>query len=311
MTLPKISIIGAGNVGATTAHLLALKTNSQIVLVDINHQLAQAKSLDISQSLYWENRPNQIIHTNDYHPTQDSQIVIVTAGKPRQPGMDREELISANSTIIKSVANQIKKTSPNAIIIVVTNPLDPMTHLVLNTTKFKPSRVIGMAGTLDTARFAYFLSQASNTPITQIKATVLGAHGDSMVPLISHTTINNKPLEKVLTPKQIDTVIEKTQNGGKQIVQLLGNGSAYYAPASSITAIVNAILTDSKTTLPCCAYLSGEYQIKDQYLGVPVTIGKNGIEKIHQLKLTPAEQKQLKASAQKTRELTNSCLNFN
>ena len=295
--MTKISVIGAGNVGAETARRCAEKGLGDVVLVDIVEGMAEGKALDILQSSPVEKFSSKIKGTNDYAQIEGSDIVVVTAGLARKPGMTREDLVIKNGQIIKFVSEKIKKYAPDSILIIVTNPLDVMTQLAWKSTGFDPKKVIGMAGILDTSRFVTFLSMELNVAADQIDAVVIGGHGDAMVPLVRYTKIKGQPIADVITNEALDKIIERTRDGGAEIVRLLKTGSAYYAPSSSAVAMVEAILKDSRSTLPCSVYLTGQYGLKDVFIGVPVLLGRRGVEGILELTLTPEEQSVLNKSA--------------
>jgi malate dehydrogenase len=291
----KIALIGAGMIGGTLAHLIELKNLGDVVLFDIAEGLPQGKALDISQSSAIDGADVHIKGTNDYKDIEASDVVIVTAGLPRKPGMSRDDLLNTNAGIVKSVAENIKRYCPKAFVIVVTNPLDAMVWVMQKVSGLPTSKVVGMAGVLDSARFAYFLSEALKVSIADINAFVLGGHGDTMVPVVEYTTISGIPLKEFikmgwLKQEALDKIIQRTRDGGAEIVGLLKTGSAYYAPAASAIAMAEAYLFDKKRILPCAAHLSGQYGVKDLYVGVPVVIGAGGVEKIVEISLNP-EQK--------------------
>lgn len=298
----KISIIGAGQVGGTTAHLLFLKGLGDIVLLDVIEGIPQGKALDIAQSGVVEGCSARIIGTNNYKDTSGSDIVFITAGFPRKPGMDRLDLLKKNAQIIKEVVENIIIYSPNCIIIVMTNPVDVLTYYTWKLSGFPANRVMGQAGVLDTARYKYFISQELDVPPDSIDAIVLGGHGNTMVPLPRLTTINNRPLMELLSKEKIDNIVEKTRNGGAEIVNLLKTGSAYYAPSSSAVVMIEAILKNKKEIIPVSAYLNGQYGIKDIYIGVPAVIGRDGVEEIVELELTEEELSNLRESASQYKE---------
>ncbi len=294
----KITVVGAGNVGATTAHILANKElANEIVLVDIVEGIPQGKALDMYSAMPVERTDTRIIGTNGYDETKDSDLVIITAGLPRKPGMSRDDLLAKNTDIVKSVTEQVVAQSPNTILIIVSNPLDVMTYVAYKTSGFGKSRVMGMAGVLDSARFRTFISMELNVSVEDISAFVLGGHGDSMVPLPRYSTVAGIPLPDLLDKEIIDRLVQRTRDGGIEIVNYLKTGSAYYAPASSSVEMAEAIIKDKKRILPCAVWLEGEYNLKDVMAGVPVKLGKNGIEEIVQIKLNPDEQEALNKSA--------------
>ena len=304
----KIGLVGAGMIGGTLAHLAALKELGDVVLFDVVEGMPQGKALDIAQSLAVEKLDARIKGTNDYADLAGSDVVIVTAGIPRKPGMSRDDLVNTNTAIIGSVAEGLKKHCPNAFVIVITNPLDAMVWVMQQKTGFDPKKVVGMAGVLDSGRFAHFLSEAFGASHRDINAFVLGGHGDTMVPMVPYTTVAGIPLPDLVSMgwiKQdaLDKIVQRTRDGGAEIVGLLKTGSAYYAPAASAIKMAESYLKDQKQLLPCAAYLSGEYGQKDIYVGVPCIIGKDGVEKIVEIAL-PAEQKaQFEKSVGAVREL--------
>ncbi len=303
MSKRKVTVVGAGFVGATAAQRLVEKQLADVVLIDIVEGLPQGKALDMMQSAAVEGFDTKIIGTNDYQDTANSDVVIITAGIARKPGMSRDDLLNTNSQIVGGVTEQIAKYSPNAIIIVVSNPLDVMTQLAWRKSGFPANRVIGMAGVLDSARYARFIAEALECSIKDVRAMVLGGHGDTMVPVPQYSTVNGIPITELLPKDKIDAINTRTKNGGAEIVSLLKTGSAYYAPSSSAVAMAEAVLLDSNRILPCCALLSGEYGVNDLYCGVPVALGKNGVNKIIQLELSADELSALQNSVAAVREL--------
>lgn len=295
--MKKVSVIGAGNVGATTAHLIAQKELADVVLVDIIEGVPQGKALDMTEAAPIDRFDAKIIGTNDYAGINGSDIVVVTAGLPRKPGMDRLDLLHKNANIIEDVSTNIAKYAPDAVVIMVTNPVDVMTYHAWKVTGFPKNRVIGQAGVLDSARFAAFIAMELDVSVEDISAMVLGGHGDEMVPLPRFTTVSGIPITELLPAETIDRLIQRTRKGGSEIVGLLKTGSAFYAPATAVTRMVEAILKDKKRILPCSAHLKGEYGIEDIYIGVPVKLGADGIEKIIELKLTQSELTALQDSA--------------
>src|SRR5881397_203636 len=294
----KITVVGAGNVGATTAQRVAEKELARtVVMVDVVEGIPQGKGLDQWQSAPIEGFDSRIIRTNGYDETAGSDIVIITAGIARKPGMSRDDLLNTNAGIVKSVSEQIKKSSPNAIVIVVSNPLDVMCYVAKEATGFPRERVIGMAGVLDTARYRAFLAEALDVSVRDIQAMVLGGHGDTMVPLVSYTSVSGIPVTQLLEKGKLDKIVERTRNGGAEIVAFLKTGSAYYAPSSAVVQMVEAIVLDQKRLLPCAAWLEGEYGLSGMYCGVPCKLGKNGLEKIVEVELTTDEKSALKKSA--------------
>ena len=296
--IPKIAIIGAGNVGATTAMMIAEAELANIALFDVAKAMAKAKSIDMSHALAAKSLNVKVEPIDDYKGISGSSIVVVTAGFPRKPGMSRDDLLKANADIIKSVSKEIKQHVPGAIVIIVTNPLDVMAYLSYKTTGFNHNRILGMAGGLDSARLTDFIAVKLNAKRSDIKSTVLGSHGELMVPVYSQTSLNDKPLTEILQQKDLDELSVLTKNAGAQIVSLLGTGSAYYGPAASVFEMVKAMLTDNKTTHCACSYLQGEYGLRDVYIGVPCVLGKKGIERVVELKLTKAESDALAKSAE-------------
>jgi malate dehydrogenase len=301
----KISVIGGGFTGATTAFLLAQKELGDVVLVDIPQMEnpTKGKALDMLEASPVQGFDANIIGTSDYANTADSDIVVVTAGIARKPGMSRDDLVQTNQKIMKSVAQEIVKYSPNAFVIVLTNPVDAMTYTIFKETGFPKNRVIGQSGVLDTARFRTFIAQELNLSVKDINGFVLGGHGDDMVPLIRYSYAGGIPLEKLIPKDRLDAIVERTRKGGGEIVNLLGNGSAYYAPAASLVEMCEAILKDQKRVLPAIAYLEGEYGYEGIYLGVPTILGGNGIEKVIELELTEEEKAALDKSAESVRKV--------
>lgn len=296
----KISVIGAGFTGATTALMLAQKELGDVVLVDIPSAAnpTKGKALDMLQASPVQGFDVNITGTSDYELVKDSDLVIITAGMPRKPGMSREDLITTNAKIVKDVSEKIKKYAPNSYVLVLSNPVDAMTYVCYKTTGFSKNRVIGQSGVLDTARFNTFVAQELNVSVEDISGFVLGGHGDDMVPLVRYSYAGGIPLEKIIPADRLEAIVERTRKGGGEIVNLLGNGSAYYAPAASLVQMAEAIIKDKKRILPAIAYLEGEYGFKDIYLGVPTILGGNGIESVIELPLTDEEQKALNKSAQ-------------
>ena len=299
----KITVVGAGNVGATTAQRVAEKELARtVVMVDVVEGVPQGKGLDQWQSAPIEGFDSRVIGTNGYDETANSDIVIITAGIARKPGMSRDDLLNTNAGIVKSVAEQVKATSPNAIIIVVSNPLDVMCYVAMKASGFPRERVIGMAGVLDTARYRAFLASELDVSVRDIQAMVLGGHGDTMVPLISYTTVSGIPITQLLAKDKLDAIVARARNGGAEIVKYLKTGSAYYAPSSGAVQMVEAIVLDQKRILPCSAWLDGEYGMKGLFLGVPVKLGRKGMEKIIEVTLTADEKAALAKSADAVRE---------
>lgn len=299
----KVTVIGAGNIGGTTALHLAMRNIADVVLVDIVEGLPQGKALDVLESGPILRFDSNVIGTNDYEDTAGSDVVVITSGKPRQPGMSRTDLLNDNQEIVGSVTEQVVENSPNAIIIVVANPLDAMCHVALETSGFPRERVIGMAGILDTARYRTFIAEKVGASVRDVFALVLGGHGDTMVPLPSMATVSGVPITQMLSQDEVDAIVQRTRQGGGEIVELLGSGSAFYAPAAAIVEMVDAILMDQKRILPCAAYLQGEYGLNDLFVGVPVKLGAGGIEDVIELDLSDDEREQLEYSANDVREM--------
>jgi len=315
MTKPKISLIGAGQIGGTLAHLIALKELGDVVLFDVAEGIAKGKALDLSQSTAIDGLNVSITGTNNYDDTSNSDVIIITAGVPRKPGMTRDDLLGINLKIIKQVAEGIKETSPNAFVICITNPLDVIVMALQKYSGLPKNKVIGMAGVLDTSRFKFFLSQELNVPISEVESFVLGGHGDTMVPVPNRTTVSGKPLldfvkEGKISEEKLNEIIDRTRNGGAEVVKLLETGSAFYGPAASGIEMAESYLKNLKKTLPCAAHLSGQYGVKDLYLGVPVIIGSNGIEEVVELILDDEEKKYFDASIDAVRELFDAAINI-
>jgi malate dehydrogenase len=299
----KITVVGAGNVGATAAQRVAEKELARtVVMVDVADGIPQGKALDQWQSAPIEGFDSRVIGTNGYDETKDSDIVIITAGIARKPGMSRDDLLNTNAGIVKSVAEQVARTSPKAILIVVSNPLDVMCYVAMKASGFPRERVIGMAGVLDTARYRAFLAEALDVSVRDIQAMVLGGHGDTMVPLISYTSVSGIPITQLMDKATLDKIVDRTRNGGAEIVKHLKTGSAYYAPSAGAVQMAEAIVNDQRRILPCAAWLQGEYGMKDLFLGVPCKLGKNGLEKVIEVQLTPDEKAALQKSADAVRE---------
>jgi len=299
----KITIVGAGNVGATTAHIAATRQLGDIVLLDIVEGLAEGKALDIAQAGPVQLFDSVIIGTIDWQKTANSKLVIITSGLPRKPGMSRDDLLAKNVQIVKDVSQKIAKYSPDSIIIVVCNPLDAMVYTAARVTGFDKNKVMGMAGALDSARFSYFLSQELNVSAKDIKCVLMGGHGDDMVPLPRFTSVGGKPVTELLDTETIDKLIERTRKGGIEIVNLLGS-SAYYAPAAGTVKMAEAILKDDKAETSCCAYCDTEYDAGGFYVGVPVILGKRGVEKVIELDLNDSEKAQFRKSLDHVKQLT-------
>jgi malate dehydrogenase len=299
----KVTVVGAGNVGATAAQRLAEKGLCDVVLVDIVEGVPQGKALDLMEAAPVEKHDGQVTGTNSYEATEGSDIVIITAGIPRKPGMSRDDLISTNAGIVKAVTEQVVKYSPDAVLIIVSNPLDAMCHVAYEASGFPKNRVIGMAGVLDSARFRTFIAMELKVSVENIHAFVLGGHGDTMVPLPRYSTVAGIPITELLPQERIAELVDRTANGGAEIVGLLKTGSAFYAPASSAVEMAESILKDRKKILPCAVYLDGEYGYKELFIGVPVKLGAGGVEEIIEIKLTEAEKAALDKSAAAVEEL--------
>ena len=304
----KISLIGAGQIGGTLAHLISIKELADVVLFDIAEGIAKGKALDIAQSTSVDGYNINLTGTSNYEDTKNSDVIIITAGIPRKPGMTRDDLLETNLKIIKKVAIGIKKSSPNAFVICITNPLDVIVMALQKYSGLPSNKIVGMAGVLDSSRFKYFLSQELKTPIKKINTLVLGGHGDTMVPMPNHTLVDGKSLselvkEKKISYEKLNLIIERTRNGGAEIVKFLEKGSAFYAPAASGIEMAESFLKDQKKILPCAASLNGEYGIKGLYAGVPAVIGKEGVEQIKELNLNPDEKKQFELSITAVKEL--------
>ncbi len=306
----KVAVIGAGNVGATCAFVLAERNVGEIVLLDIYEGFAKGKALDMSQGGRILNYDGRVTGTSDYADIQDSDVVVVTSGFPRQPGMSREDLIGKNADIVSQVGEGIRDNAPDSVIVMVTNPLDLMTYHMQQITGFPHSRVVGQAGILDSARMTHFISQAVGCSNEDVQAMVLGGHGDTMVPLPRYTTVNGIPVTQLLSEEEIAAICERTASGGGEIVKLLEKGSAFYAPGSAAAIMAEAILDDRKRVLPCSTYLNGEYGLEDIYIGVPVVLGKAGVERIVQLELEPHEMDSLQGSAAFYKEQLASILGY-
>jgi len=302
MARPKITVVGAGNVGATVAQYAVEKELGDVVLVDVIEGIPQGKSLDLAQAGPVHGFDSSLVGTNGYDETADSDVVVITAGMARKPGMTRDDLLFKNAEIVGSVVEQVARRSRNAILILVTNPLDAMVQLAWKKSGFQPERVIGMAGVLDTARYRSFLAEALDVSVEDIQAMVLGGHGDTMVPLISYTTVSGIPVTQLLDKGKLDKIVDRTRNGGAEIVAFLKTGSAYYAPSSAAVQMVESIALDKKRVLPCAAWLEGEYGLSGMYCGVPCKLGKNGLEQIIEVELTVDEKAALKKSAEAVKQ---------
>jgi len=305
--LHKISVIGAGNVGATLVQRLAeAELSKYVAVVDILEGIPQGKALDIQESAPVYGYDTRVLGSNTYEVIQDSDIVVVTAGIARKPGMSRDDLLATNTKIVTDVCNNIKKFAPKSMVILVSNPLDAMCHVALQATGFPSERVFGMAGVLDSARYKSFIAEALDVSVEDIQGFVLGGHGDTMVPLPRYTTIAGIPLADLLDEATITKIVDRARNGGAEIVSYLKTGSAFYAPSASVLEMIESIVKDKKKILPCAVYLKGEYGIQGLYVGVPVKLGKNGIEQVIEIKLTDAEKQQLRKSADAVQELVTS-----
>lgn len=302
--LNKITVVGAGNVGATAAQRLAEKNLARtVVMVDVVEGVPQGKGLDQWQSGPIEGYDTRVVGANDYAPATGSELFVVTAGIARKPGMSRDDLVKTNAGIVQAVGKEIARVAPNAIIIVVSNPLDVMCYVAMRASGFPRERVIGMAGVLDTARYRSFLAEALDVSVEDIQAMVLGGHGDTMVPLVSYTTVSGIPVSQLLSRDKLDAIVTRTRNGGAEIVAHLKTGSAYYAPSAAAVQMVEAIALDKKRVLPCAAWLQGEYGLRDIFCGVPCKLGRGGLEQIVEVELTAQERKDLAASAESVRSV--------
>ena len=306
MVRRKVTIVGAGNVGSSVAHLLALKELADVVMLDVAEGVAKGKALDMYHSSPIEGFSTGVTGTGDYEDSAGSQVGVICAGSPRKPGMTREDLLRVNASIVASVAEKFAENSPDAVIIVVTNPLDAMAYVAMRASGFSRRRVMGMAGVLDSARLRSFIALELGVSPTDVEAMVLGSHGDSMVPLISRANVKGIPITSLLPGEKIDTLVERTRNAGAEVLSLLKTGSAYYAPASSVVEMVEAVLQDQKKILPCSVYLQGEYGIRGCFLGVPVKLGSGGVEEVLEIDLTREEKKLLMSSAAASKKLIES-----
>ncbi len=301
----KVTIVGSGNVGATTAHWIAAKELADVVLIDIIEGVPQGKGLDLLQAMPIEKRDSSVIGTQDYADTAGSDIVVITAGMPRKPGMSRDDLLNINYKIMKDVVEKVVQHSPDCILIIVSNPLDAMAQAAYKLSGFPRERVIGMAGVLDSARFRTFIALELDVSVENVTAFVLGGHGDTMVPLPRYSTVAGIPITELMPAATLERLVQRTRDGGAEIVKHLKTGSAYYAPSAAVTEMVEAILKDKRKILPCAAYLEGEYGVKGLYVGVPCKLGARGLEQIIQIKLTAEEQAALLKSADAVQELVN------
>jgi malate dehydrogenase len=299
----KVSIVGAGNVGATAAHWIAAKELADVALIDVVEGVPQGKALDLLEAMPIEKRDVAIVGANDYAATANSDIVVITAGIPRKPGMSRDDLLHTNFKIMSDVVQKVVAQSPECILIIVSNPLDAMAQAAYRQAGFNRERVIGMAGVLDSARFRSFIAAELNVSVENVTAFVLGGHGDTMVPLARYSTVAGIPITELIAPDRLEEIVQRTRDGGAEIVKYLKTGSAYYAPSAAVTEMVEAILKDKKKILPCAAYLEGEYGIEGYYIGVPCKLGAAGLEQIIEIKLTAEEDAALKKSAEAVKEL--------
>ena len=299
----KISLIGAGQIGGTLAHLICIKELADVVLFDVAEGIAKGKALDIAQSTSVDGYDINLSGTSNYEDIKNSDVIIITAGIPRKPGMTRDDLLETNLKIIKQVAEGIKKNSPNAFVICITNPLDIIVMALQKYSGLPTNKVVGMAGILDSSRFKYFLSQELKVPVKNINTLVLGGHGDTMVPMPNRTTVNGKPLNQIIKKEKLDLIIDRTRKGGAEIVKLLEKGSAFYAPAASGIEMAESYIKDLKKTLPCAAYLNGEYGVKNLYVGVPVIIGSSGVEKVVEFTLNKYEKENFDLSIKAVKAL--------
>ena len=299
----KISLIGAGQIGGTLAHLICIKELADVVLFDVAAGIAKGKALDIAQSTSVDGYDINLSGTSNYEDIKNSDVIIITAGIPRKPGMTRDDLLETNLKIIKQVAEGIKKNSPNAFVICITNPLDIIVMALQKYSGLPTNKVVGMAGILDSSRFKYFLSQELKVPVKNISTLVLGGHGDTMVPMPNRTTVNGKPLNQIIKKEKLDLIIDRTRKGGAEVIKLLEKGSAFYAPAASGIEMAESYIKDLKKTLPCAAYLNGEYGVKNLYVGVPVIIGSSGVEKVVEFTLDKHEKENFDLSIKAVKAL--------
>ncbi len=301
----KVTVVGSGNVGATVAHRLADRQLADVVMIDILEGVPQGKGLDLFEAGPIEGYDVRVKGTNDYADTANSDLVVMTAGFPRKPGMSRDDLLKANYEVVKGTIEKVVKHSPDSILIIVTNPLDAMAQTAYKVSGFSKNRVIGMAGILDTARYRTFIAEALNVSVQNVQGFVLGGHGDSMVPVPRYTTVAGIPVQELMPKEQLEKIITRTRNGGAEIVNLLKAGSAFYAPSAAVVEMIDAIFNDRKKILPCAAYLEGEYGIRGLFVGVPVKLGARGVEQIIEIKLTPEEHAALQQSAAAVKELVD------
>ncbi|MDT7042238.1 malate dehydrogenase [Candidatus Nitronereus thalassa] len=303
MSRQKITIVGAGNVGGSAAQRLAEREGYAIALVDIVEGLPQGKALDLAQAGAVCGYDSEIVGTNNYDATANSDVVVITSGMARKPGMSRSELLEKNTKIVRSVVQEIVPRSPSAVLVIVSNPLDAMTHVAHRVSGFPKERVVGMAGVLDSARFSTFIAQELNVSVLNVHAMVLGGHGDAMVPLVRYTTVSGRPVDQWMSKEKLEEIVTRTRSGGAEIVNLLKTGSAFYAPAAAAVEMVEAIIKDEHKVLPCAARCEGEYGLKGTYMGVPVRLGKNGVEEILEYELTAEEKSAFDTSAKGVQEL--------
>ncbi len=302
MVKPKVTVVGAGFVGATTAQRLVEKEIADVVLIDIVEGMPQGKALDMMESAPIEGFKTKITGTNSYADTKDSDVIVITAGIARKPGMSRDDLVNTNAGIVGGVVAEAVRYSPKAILVVVSNPLDVMAYITWKKSGFETKRVIGMAGALDSARMAYFIAEAAGCAPSEVDAMVLGGHGDEMVPVPQHTRVKGKPITEILSPDKIEAINQRTRDGGAEIVKYLKTGSAYYAPSASVARMVKAILRDKGEVIPSCVYLTGQYGLKDVYCGVPAKLGREGLKEVAEISLTPDQKAALHLSAEHVRE---------
>ena len=304
MSRPKITVVGAGNVGGTVAQRLVETNCYDVVLVDIIEGVPQGKALDLAQAGPICGYDCSVVGTNGYGETDQSSVVVITSGVPRKPGMSRDELLATNTNIVKEVVREVARRSPDAVLLLVANPLDAMAHVAYRVSGFPKQRVVGMAGVLDSARFRSFIAGELGVSAAEVQAMVLGGHGDTMVPLLRYTTVAGRPVSEWLPKERLETLVQRTRDGGAEIVSLLKSGSAYYAPSAAVMTMVEAILKDQKRVLPCAAYCEGEYGLSGVFVGVPARLGRGGVEQIIEYELTPGERAALETSAAAVRELS-------
>ncbi len=304
MSRPKITVVGAGNVGGTVAQRLVETNCYDVVLVDIIEGVPQGKALDLAQAGPICGYDCSVVGTNGYGETDQSSVVVITSGVPRKPGMSRDELLATNTNIVKGVVREVARRSPDAVLLLVANPLDAMAHVAYRVSGFPKQRVVGMAGVLDSARFRSFIAGELGVSAAEVQAMVLGGHGDTMVPLLRYTTVAGRPVSEWLPKERLETLVQRTRDGGAEIVSLLKSGSAYYAPSAAVMTMVEAILKDQKRVLPCAAYCEGEYGLSGVFVGVPARLGRGGVEQIIEYELTPGERAALETSAAAVRELS-------